>query len=166
LSFVKDPIELHIQNATPKEVILKNHPNADLGTRKVSVSNSVYIARDDAAKLDIGDEIRLMDLYNIQTTKIITSENKQVLIANSTGDDIKQNMPKIHWVAKNDVIPYKVMIARELYIDEKYNTNSLLICEGFAESFTSTLKPDTRIQFVRFGFCRVDGNNTAIFTHR
>jgi glutamyl-tRNA synthetase len=166
LSFVKDPIELHIQNATPKEVILKNHPNADLGTRKVSVSNSVYIARDDAAKLDIGDEIRLMDLYNIQTTKIITSENKQVLIANSTGDDIKQNMPKIHWVAKNDIIPYKVMIARELYIGEQYNANSLEISEGFAESFVSTLKPDTRIQFVRFGFCRLDGNNTAIFTHR
>jgi glutamyl-tRNA synthetase len=167
LSFVKDPVELHIQNASPKEVILKNHPNADLGIRKVSVSNSVYIARDDAAKLDIGVEIRLMDLYNIRTTKIITSENhKQVLIANSTGDDIKQNMPKIHWVAKNDVIPYKVMIARELYIGEEYNANSLEISEGFAESFVSTLKPDTRIQFVRFGFCRLDGNNTAIFTHR
>jgi glutamyl-tRNA synthetase len=167
LSFVKDPVELHIQNASPKEVILKNHPNADLGIRKVSVSNSVYIARDDAAKLDIGVEIRLMDLYNIRTTKIITSENhKQVLIANSTGDDIKQNMPKIHWVAKNDVVPYKVMIARELYIGEEYNVNSLEISEGFAESFVSTLKPDTRIQFVRFGFCRLDGNNTAIFTHR
>ena len=37
LSFVKDPIELHIQNASPKEVILKNHPTVDLGIRKVSV---------------------------------------------------------------------------------------------------------------------------------
>ena len=167
LSFVKDPVELHIQNTSPKEVILKNHPNTDLGVRKVSVSNSVYIARDDASKLDIGDEIRLMDLCNIQVIKIITSENhKQVLIANSTGDDIKQNMSKIHWVAKNDVIPYKVMIARELYIGEEYNANSLEISEGFAESFVSTLKPDTRIQFIRFGFCRLDGNNTAIFTHR
>jgi glutamyl-tRNA synthetase len=167
LSFVNDPIELHVQNASPKEVLLKNHPNADLGIRKVSVSDSFYLTGDDAAKLNIGDEIRLMDLYNIQVTKIITSENhKQILIAHSTGDDIRQNMPKIHWVAKNDVIPYKVMMARELYMGEEYNTNSLEIFEGFAESFVSTLKPDTRIQFVRFGFCRLDGNNTAIFTHR
>jgi glutamyl-tRNA synthetase len=167
LSFVKDPIELHIPNASPKEVVLKNHPNADLGIRKVSVSDSVYIAKDDAVKLNIGDEVRLMDLCNIQITKVITSENHtQALIANSTGDDIKHNMPKIHWVAKNDVIPYKVMIPRELYIGDEYNTNSLEIFEGLAESFLSTLKPDTRIQFIRFGFCRLDGNNTAIFTHR
>ena len=57
-------------------------------------------------------------------------------------------------------------MARELYIGEEYNANSLEIFEGFAESFVSTLKPDTRIQFVRFGFCRLDDNSTAIFTHR
>ncbi|HZA07749.1 MAG TPA: glutamate--tRNA ligase, partial [Nitrososphaeraceae archaeon] len=167
LSFVKDPVELQIQNASPKNITLKNHPIANLGTRKVRVSNSLYIARDDASKLDIGDEIRLMDLYNIQIIKIITSKNrKQLLIANSTGDDIKQNMSKIHWVAKDDAIPYKIMVAKDLYIGDEYNTNSLEIFGGFAESFVSTLKPDTRIQFVRFGFCRLDGNNTAIFTHR
>ncbi len=167
LSFVRDPVELHIQNPSLEEAVIKNHPNANLGIRKVSVSDSFYITREDAAKLNTGDEIRLMDLYNIQITKIITSENhKQILIAHSTGEDIKQNMPKIHWVAKNDAIPYKVIMARELYIGEQYNANSLEIIEGFAESFVSTLKPDTRIQFVRFGFCRLDNGNTAIFTHR
>jgi glutamyl-tRNA synthetase len=166
LFFVKDPVELKIQNASSKEAILKNHPNIDLGIRKVQVSNSVYITGEDAAKLDIGDEIRLIELYNVKLIDIKSENQKQVLITRSTGDDVKQSMPKIQWVAKNDIVHYKVMIARELYIDEKYNTNSLLIYEGFAESFTSTLKPDTRIQFVRFGFCRVDGDNTAIFTHR
>ena len=29
----------------------------------------------------------------------------------------------------------RVMVARELYIGENYNTNSLETCEGFAESF-------------------------------
>jgi glutamyl-tRNA synthetase len=166
LFFVKDPVELKIQNASSKEAILKNHPNIDLGIRKVQVSNSVYITGEDAAKLDIGDEIRLIELYNVKLIDIKSENQKQVLITRSTGDDVKQSMPKIQWVAKNDIVHYKVMMARELYIDEKYNTNSLLIYEGFAESFTSTLKPDTRIQFVRFGFCRVDGDNTAIFTHR
>jgi glutamyl-tRNA synthetase len=166
LFFVKDPIELQIQNATSKEITLKNHPNADLGTRKVLVSNSFYIAGEDAAKLDIDDEIRLMDLYNIKIIKIDSEQHKKVLIAAARGETIKQGIPKIQWVAKNDIIPYNVMIARELYLGEKYNTNSLEICKGYAESFVSTLKPDTRIQFVRFGFCRVDDNNTTIFTHR
>ena len=166
LFFVKDPIELQIQNAASKEITLKNHPNADLGTRKVLVSNSFYIAGEDAAKLDIDDEIRLMDLYNIKIIKIDSEQHKKVLIAAATGEAIKQGIPKIQWVAKNDIIPYNVMVARELYLGEKYNTNSLEICKGYAESFVSTLKPDTRIQFVRFGFCRVDDNNTTIFTHR
>ena len=166
LFFVKDPIELQIQNAASKEITLKNHPNADLGTRKVLVSNSFYIAGEDAAKLDIDDEIRLMDLYNIKIIKIDSEQHKKVLIAAAIGEAIKQGIPKIQWVAKNDIIPYNVMIARELYLGEKYNTNSLEICKGYAESFVSTLKPDTRIQFVRFGFCRVDDNNTTIFTHR
>ena len=166
LFFVKDPIELQIQNAASKEITLKNHPNADLGTRKVLVSNSFYIAGEDAAKLDIDDEIRLMDLYNIKIIKIDSEQHKKVLIAATIGEAIKQGIPKIQWVAKNDIIAYNVMIARELYLGEKYNTNSLEICKGYAESFVSTLKPDTRIQFVRFGFCRVDDNNTTIFTHR
>ena len=166
LFFVKDPIELQIQNAASKEITLKNHPNADLGTRKVLVSNSFYIAGEDAAKLDIDDEIRLMDLYNIKIIKIDSEQHKKVLIAAAIGEAIKQGIPKIQWVAKNDIIPYNVMISRELYLGEKYNTNSLEICKGYAESFVSTLKPDTRIQFVRFGFCRVDDNNTTIFTHR
>ena len=166
LFFVKDPIELQIQNAASKEITLKNHPNADLGTRKVLVSNSFYIAGEDAAKLDIDDEIRLMDLYNIKIIKIDSEQHKKVLIAAMIGDAIKQGIPKIQWVAKNDIIAYNVMIARELYLGEKYNANSLEICKGYAESFVSTLKPDTRIQFVRFGFCRVDDNNTTIFTHR
>ena len=166
LFFVKDPIELQIQNAASKEITLKNHPNADLGTRKVLVSNSFYIAGEDAAKLDIDDEIRLMDLYNIKIIKIDSEQHKKVLIAATIGEAIKQGIPKIQWVAKNDIIPYNVMISRELYLGEKYNTNSLEICKGYAESFVSTLKPDTRIQFVRFGFCRVDDNNTTIFTHR
>jgi glutamyl-tRNA synthetase len=75
-------------------------------------------------------------------------------------------MPKIQWIAKNDIVDYKVMIPKELYTGEEYNTNSLEIAKGFAESFISTLKPDARVQLVRFGFCRIDDSHTAIMTHR
>ena len=82
LFFVKDPVELKIQNASSKEAILKNHPSIDLGIRKVQVSNSVYIAGEDVAKLDIGDEIRLIELYNVKLINIKSENQKQVLITN------------------------------------------------------------------------------------
>jgi glutamyl-tRNA synthetase len=168
LFFANDPVELHIRNiiTSSNEIILKNHPNKDLGFRKVKVSDSFYISGQDAIKLNVGDEIRLMELYNIKIIEIKLEDHKKLLIANSIGDELKPGIPKIQWVAKNNIVPFKVMIARELYIGEVYNINSLKISEGFAEAFVSTLKYGTIFQFVRFGFCRMDENNTAIFTHR
>jgi glutamyl-tRNA synthetase len=165
--FVNDPVELHIQNITsPNEIILKNHPNRDMGFRKVNVFNSFYISGDDALKLNVGDKVRLMELYNIKITEHKTENHRKLVVANSTGDELKQSIPKIQWVAKNNIVPFKVMIATELYIGEVYNINSLKVSEGFAEAFVSTLKYGTIIQFVRFGFCRLDKKNTAIFAHR
>ena len=167
LFFVNDPVELNIKNISlSNQIILKNHPNRDFGFRKVKVSNSFYISGQDAMKLDVGDEIRLMELYNIKIAEIKSENHKKLLIANSIGDQLKQTMPKIQWVEKNNIIPFKVLIAKQLYIDEVYNIDSLKISEGFAEAFVSTLKYGTIFQFVRFGFCRLDENNTAIFTHR
>ena len=167
LFFVNDPVELHIKNInSSNEIILKNHPNKDFGFRKVKVSNSFYISNEDAIKLNVGDEIRLMELYNIKIVEIKSEDHKKLLIANSIGDQLKQAIPKIQWVANDNIVPFKVLIARQLYIGEVYNIDSLKISEGFAEAFVSTLEYGTIFQFVRFGFCRLDENNTAIFSHR
>ncbi len=194
LFFARDPVQLQVRNGSSKDVTLSNHPSINLGHRKIRVSNSFYIAGEDAASLRVGDEMRLMELYNIKIAEIKSSEQRgsdkgnsrtgtgskggvpmnasnssnsgRLIIAEQTGDEIHQEMPKIQWVAKADALPYKVLIARELYIGENYNTNSLETCEGFAESYVSSLNKGTMVQFVRFGFCRINGNNTAIFTHR
>jgi glutamyl-tRNA synthetase len=167
LFFVNDPVELHIKNInSSNEIILKNHPNKDFGFRKVKVSNSFYISNEDAIKLSVGDEIRLIELYNIKIVEIKSEDHKKLLIANSIGDQLKQAIPKIQWVANDNIVPFKVLIARQLYIGEVYNIDSLKISEGFAEAFVSTLEYGTIFQFVRFGFCRLDENNTAIFSHR
>jgi glutamyl-tRNA synthetase len=105
-------------------------------------------------------------LYNIKITGIDTRGDNRVIKAQVAGDEIRQSMPKVQWIAKNDIVEYKVMIPKELYKGDEYNTNSLEIAQGFAESFVSYLKPDTIVQFVRFGFCRIDSNNQAIMTHR
>jgi glutamyl-tRNA synthetase len=156
---------------------LNNHPNINLGHRNIGVSNCFYIAGDDAASLRIGDEIRLMELYNIRIGDIKSKHISQLhgsgrcgtgrlIIAEQTGDYLEHDMPKIQWVAVEDALPYSIVIPRALYIEENYNTNSLETCEGFAESYVSALERGTIIQFVRFGFCRIDGDNTAILAHR
>jgi len=164
LFFVKNPVEVRVKGAREMEVVLKNHPtDASLGTRNVRVGDKLYIAGDDAANLKAGDEIRLIELYNIQIASV---DSNRSITAELGGDEIRQSMPKIQWIAKNDIVEYKVMIPKALYVGEEYNTNSLEIARGFAESFVSGLKPDARVQFVRFGFCRIDDSQTAIMTHR
>jgi len=167
LFFVKDPAEVRVKGVQEMEVMLKNHPtDARLGTRKVKAGDTLYIPGDDAANLKAGVEIRLIELYNIKILGVDLRNGALSITAEVGGDEIRQSMPKIQWIAKNDIVEYKVMIPKVLYIGEEYNTNSLEIARGFAESFVSCLKPDAQVQFVRFGFCRIDDSQTAIMTHR
>ena len=142
LFFVKNPVELHVSGALEMEVVLKNHPtDINLGMRTVKVGDRFYISEDDAAGLKVGDEIRLIELYNVKVTSIDAQNGARLMItAEASGDDIRQSLPKIQWIAKNDIIDYRVMIPKELYMSEdKYNTNSLEVSQGFAESFASRL---------------------------
>ncbi len=168
LFFVRNPVEVRIDGARESEIILKNHPtDTSLGSRRVRAHDKFYIAGEDAAPLNVGDEIRLIELCNIKVKEVNTAgSGGRSLVAGIGSDEIKQSMPKIQWVAKSDIVQYKVMIPRQLYIGEEYNTNSLEIAQGFAESHVSNLKPDSMIQFVRFGFCRIDDSHTAIMSHR
>ncbi|NOJ26991.1 MAG: glutamate--tRNA ligase [Nitrososphaera sp.] len=167
LFFVKDPVELYVQEAADLDVVLKNHPtDTALGSRTVKASDRFYVSGDDAAGLKINDEIRLIELYNVKITRIECQEGKLSLTATPAGSEIKQSMPKIQWVSKQDIFDLRVLIPKQLYVGEQYNTNSLEVVKGVAESFVSGFKPGQVVQFVRFGFCRIDGNNTAIFTHR
>ena len=168
LFFVREPVEMQLEGAKPMEVILKNHPtDKSLGSRKVQVFDSLYISHGDAINFKAGDEVRLIELYNVRIKEIVKKGGRiNSIIAEIDGGEIHQTMPKIQWIAKNDIVDFEVMIPKELYIGEEYNTNSLEIAKGGAESFAASLAPDTCIQFIRFGFCRIDGNNTAILTHR
>ena len=177
LFFVKDPVQLQVRNGDfTRQVTLNNHPSMNMGHRNIRVSNCFYISGDDAASLRVGDEIRLMELYNLRIGDIksqhisqhssASCDTSRLIIAEHTGDTLEHDMPKIQWVAVEDALPYSIVIPRALYIEENYNTNSLETCEGFAESYVSTLKQGTIVQFVRFGFCRIDGDNTAILAHR
>jgi len=160
LFFVAEPIILRVRNAPAKKIKIKNHPDENMGVREVNVDDTFYIAGDDVKKMNAGSEIRLIDLYNVK----IENVGEQV-VGTYDGDELR-NIPKIQWVGKSDAIKMNIMVPRALYIGEEYNPASLQTIEGYAESYISRLKPDDRVQFIRFGFCRIDSTNVAILTHR
>jgi len=162
--FVKDPIKVIIDNVRDTKVILKNHPNIDLGTRQVEVSNVIYISQDDAILLTEDEEIRLMELYNIKINKI--DRDNKVITASYLNNEIIREMKKIQWVSDMDKINYTILVPKELYVDNKFNPNSLERVEGFAETSVSHLKSRTPLQLIRFGFCNTQDKTSAIFSHR
>ena len=106
----------------------------------------------------------MIELYNIKISWI--DKAKKEGIAEYTDDILKENIQKIQWVPEQDSIKYKILKPNKLFIGDKFNSNSLEILEGYAESFVTTLQADTMIQFIRLGFCRVENNKSAVFTHR
>lgn len=165
LFFVKDPIMLIVDDGKNIKVTLSNHPTNDLGKREVEVSTAFYISRDDAMLLAEEEEVRLMELYNIKI-KNIDLENKRVITASYFNNDIVRDMKKIQWVSDKNVTKYSILVPKDLYLNDKFNPNSLEIVEGYAESSVLQLKSRIPIQFIRFGFCISEEKKSAIFIHR
>ncbi len=170
LFFVRDPIELHIDKLDVDSIEIKNHPTLEMGKRTVKVEKILYISNDDALKLKVGDSVRLMELCNIEIMDIDVSDGmgtgKKVIAAKNIGNEVSHNVQKIQWVSKKESVDYKILKPMPLYKGDIYNENNLIIDKGLAESFISKLQIGAMIQFVRYGFCRIDDFSSAIFTHR
>jgi glutamyl-tRNA synthetase len=165
LFFVKNPVEIRIVNPTLSKVELKNHPTAQLGTRNVQTSDRIYIDKADADRLKGGQEIRLMELHNIRLDEAIRGKAAEYLRVLNTGQEIKTNIPKVQWVSNNDMVPFTVIVPDKPFINEDFNKDSLYTYNGIAESYVSKVRAGSNIQFVRFGFCRLQTNGVAIYTH-
>jgi glutamyl-tRNA synthetase len=165
LFFVKNPVEIRVVNQNSIKVELKNHPTARLGTRIVRTSDRIYIDRADADRLVDGQEIRLIEMHNIMLHGAIQENDAEYLSVVSTGQEIKTNIPKVQWVSKNDMVPFSVIVPDKLFTNDEFNRNSLHTYNGVAESYVSKVLPGSYIQFVRFGFCRLQSNGVAIYTH-
>lgn len=146
--FVPNPVKITIKNAKPMEAELKLHPSQNLGTRKISVSDSVYIPQDDFEKIKEGEIFRLKDLYNV---KLISKKKKEAEFAGVEGMVEK----KIQWVS--DCVEAEVMKPGDLLNEDRtFNEKSLEILEGYSEKNIENLESGEIIQFERFGFCRMD----------
>ena len=161
LFMVKDPKMLTIRNLPNSTVELPNHPSNKMGTRKVTVEDSVFLSSDDVKSLKIGDQLRLMGLGNVK----ITSVNSEIT-GEFTGDERDVNFMKLQWVSQKNAHELKILIPQRLFVDDKFNEESLEEIHVYVEPHYLELSNGEEIQFVRFGYCRKDSSKQAIFTHK
>jgi glutamyl-tRNA synthetase len=164
--FVPEPIELKVQ-AIPKvfNSKLPLHPDQpERGFREYTVTPieedkaaTFWIAKKDTENMEPGKIIRLMELFNI---KIIEKTDNLVTaaFASESYEDVRKiKVQLIQWIPKGTEFPCQIMMP------------DASMTEGYAENACKKLKPDTVIQFERFGFVRVnevDERIVAYYAHK
>jgi len=144
---VIDPVQIKIVNA-PKVKKVRVHLHPDFprsGFREIPVTNKIFVSREDFEKFK-GKEIRLIGLCNVKLDKK----------AEFTSKEVRPEMQKIQWVSEKNV-PIKIVMG----------DNNVVKCIGEPE--IKKLKPNTGLQLIRFGFCRIDQTKPKLilyFTHR
>jgi glutamyl-tRNA synthetase len=161
LHMVKEPKILVVKNLPTSFVELPNHPTKDMGKRKIEIDENLYISYEDANNLNSGSKVRLMGLGNIS---IIKTDHQ--LEGEYVGDDMNVDYSKFQWIPQKNSHQLKILIPKQLFFDEVFNENSLEEITVYTEPRYLELPEGTEIQFVRFGYCRKDSQNQAIFTHK
>jgi len=161
LFMVSNAKKLTVKNLPISSIEIPNHPVNDMGKRKIDIDGNFYISGDDTQVIKIGTEIRLLGLGNVSITKD-GSELEGEFIENGKTDDIL----KIQWVPQTSAHQIKMIIPKTLFIEDEFNEESLEEWDVYTEPHYLQLKEGEEIQFVRFGYCRKDSQNQAIFTHK
>jgi glutamyl-tRNA synthetase len=161
LFMVNNAKKLTVRNLPISSVEIPNHPINDMGKRKIEIDGDFYISGDDAQDIKEGTEIRLLGLGNVSITKSgIELEGEFVK------DGETANITKIQWVPQKTAHEIKMIIPKALFNGDEFNEDSLEELDVYTEPYYLQLKEGEEIQFVRFGYCRKDSQNQAIFTHK
>jgi glutamyl-tRNA synthetase len=162
--FVAEPTALKVKDV-PKvfRAKLPLHPEKPaLGFREYTVTPKgktaiFWVAKRDADAAEVGKVIRLMELFNVKIEGV-NAASVEASFASEAYEEVRKAKAKlIHWIPKGEEVPCQVVMP-----DAAVN-------EGLAESACKKLKPDTVIQFERFGFVRVDENDgklTVYYAHK
>ena len=161
LFMVSNAKKLSVKNLPISSVEISNHPINDMGKRTIEIDGNFYISGEDAQTIKEGSQIRLLGLGNIHITKQgIEFEGEFV----ENGDT--KDIPKIQWVQQKTAHKIKMIIPKTLFNGDEFNEDSLEELDVHTEPHYLQLKEGEEIQFVRFGYCRKDSQNQAIFTHK
>lgn len=164
--FVPEPVELKVLQV-PKsfQAKLPLHPQKpERGFREYTVTPkpqdgraSFWITKKDAQAMEKDKIIRLIELFNIKITSASDCAVEAVFESESY-EAIRKIKPQlIQWIPNGQTLNCKVAMPDASVVD------------GYAESACKNLKPQTTIQFERFGFAKVDTvepNLVAYYAHK
>lgn len=152
--FIHNVKEIKIEKAPENVVKLKLHPDAKEHTKEFKVKDRFYIEKDDFKKFKNNKLYRLMDCLNFK------KKGSKLIFHSLEYEKFKKNGHFImHWLPKQkDLVKVEVLMP-----DKK-------LVKGIAEPMVKKIKENEVIQFVRYGFCRLDkkGNDKLEFwyTHK
>ena len=158
LFMVKNARKLIIKNLLTSSIEISNHPINDLGNRQIAIDGHFFISGDDASNIKNGTYIRLLGIGDIQITK-----DDDELEGTFVGETKKPDILKIQWVPQKTAHEIKIIIPMVLFNEDKFNEESLEEIEVYTEPHYQELKEGEEIQFVRFGYCRKDSQESSNF---
>ncbi|AJC49218.1 glutamine--tRNA ligase/YqeY domain fusion protein [Allofrancisella guangzhouensis] len=183
---VLNPIKVIIKNMQSHTLNVPNHPqNSDLGRRDITISDEIFIERDDFVfelekgmkKLSPKGRVRLINSYVIDCDEVITDTDGNVIelkcsylpetLGGNKPEDGKKPNGIIHWVDANNCIDAEVRIYDRLFNDENpakfekiedcLNPNSMeIIKNAKLEKSLEDVRPEEHFQFNRIGYFVVD----------
>jgi glutamyl-tRNA synthetase len=150
--FVENPKKIVVEGAPNRAVELKLHPDSEIKERKFSVGDSFYISGKDIDSIKDKDLIRLMDCLNFRKKgNTYVFDSLEVEKYREKGKGI------IHWVPANESIKADVLMP------------DATIVSGLAERNIEGIEIGEIVQFVRFGFCKLEKKEndkfSFIYTH-
>src|SRR5690554_47523 len=186
---VIDPIKVTITNYPDgeyEEIEVDNHPNNDLGTRKIIFSKELYIDGEDFVvekpnnkykRLALGYEVRLFNAYFIKANEVIYDNNGKITeilatydVATKSGSGFNERKPNgtIQFVSALNAHPVKFNFFEPMILDEdtskdlleRFNKNSWQVKEGFIEKTLKDEEVNTKFQLIRHGFFNIDKDSS------
>ena len=162
--FVSDPVNLTITNMPGKiENEIPRHPDFPArGFKRFGIvpdpdkSVTLLVSRDDLELLGVSKYVRLLNLCNLRVMKLGERDIQCVYHSADHRDAKSLNAPLLQWLQLDDTFPARVFMPD--------GTTR----EGMTELQCTKLDVGTVIQFVRFGFVRIDKKDheiDAFFSH-
>ncbi|MCE4609742.1 MAG: glutamate--tRNA ligase [Desulfurococcales archaeon] len=152
IMFIDEPIELVIEADKCLEAKIPYHPNRPEKTRTIKIcpGDKIYINKRDKA-----DEVRLIGLGNFKL-----EENKAVFTGESLEYARNKKLSIIQWTPVAQSVSVEVLVPKEL---------ELIRVQGYAEPAIREYKVDDKLQFIRYGFIRIDSigeKYVVVFSHK
>jgi glutamyl-tRNA synthetase len=160
--FAPDPIKTQVRRVERAiEVKAPLHPqNPGMGTRTLNLQTRegvavVLLAGSDRTVLVSGKVVRLMGLFSMRPLGFSGNELKAEFLGEHANE--VESTPILQWVPEDEKVPVGVMMP------------DATLRQGFAEKGLGREQVGSVIQFVRFGFGRVDevtpNRTTVYFAH-